>query len=162
MEHSTIKSKIFTREELAVQIDHWKLQGHKIVFTNGCFDLLHKGHVLYLETARQMGDKLVVGLNDDASVTRIKGPNRPIQLVDSRMHVLAALNSVDGVAVFTEDDPLNLIQLCKPDFLVKGGDWPAHQIVGSEFVQSYGGEVCTIAIVEGHSTTNLEEKIKTQ
>ncbi len=160
MDHSSIKSKILTREQLVVQIDHWKSIGEKIVFTNGCFDLLHKGHVLYLEAAGQMGSKLVVALNDDASVMRLKGPGRPIQMADARQHVLAALESVDAVCLFEEDDPGGLIRLCRPDFLIKGGDWAIEQIVGADFVESYGGLVCTIDIVEGHSTTRLEQKIK--
>ena len=131
-----------------------------VVFTNGCFDLIHIGHVLYLEDAKSLGDKLIVGLNSDTSVSRLKGAHRPIKDEFNRSHILAALASVDAVIIFENDDPLELIKLISPEILVKGGDWRPDQIVGSDFVLSHGGEVRSLRFVEGYSTTMLEEKIK--
>lgn len=132
----------------------------KIVFTNGCFDLLHVGHVRYLNQAKSRGDVLVVGVNTDASVRRLKGPTRPIQNENDRAEILANLNSVDFAILFDEDTPLELIKLVKPDVLVKGGDWKPEQIVGSDFVMSYGGKVESLQFVDGKSTTSLIEKSK--
>lgn len=132
----------------------------KIVFTNGCFDLLHVGHIRYLQQARSLGDVLVLGLNSDASVKRLKGPSRPIQSEADRAEILAALACVDFVSVFTEDTPEKLIHSVKPDILVKGGDWPVEKIVGGSFVQSYGGEVKSLTFVDDKSTTDLVKKIK--
>lgn len=132
----------------------------KVVFTNGCFDLLHVGHVRYLAEARAQGDILVVGLNSDASVQRLKGESRPLQSEADRAEILANLISVDFVAVFSEDTPENLIRLVHPDILVKGGDWPVDKIAGAKFVQSYGGEVRALQFVQGRSTTLLVEKMK--
>lgn len=131
----------------------------KVVFTNGCFDILHVGHVKYLQEAKAQGDILVVGLNSDASVRKLKGESRPIQNEADRGEVLSALACVDFVTVFTEDTPANLIELLKPDVLVKGGDWKINQIVGSDFVLSYGGEVKSLQFVQGKSTTNIVSKI---
>lgn len=136
------------------------LHQHKIVFTNGCFDIIHCGHVQYLAQARQMGESLVVGLNSDASVLRLKGPTRPINSVAARSLVLAALEMVDYVVVFDEDTPYNLITKVKPDVLVKGGDYQIDHIVGGDFVKKNGGTVCTIPFVDGFSTTSILDKLK--
>jgi rfaE bifunctional protein nucleotidyltransferase chain/domain len=133
-------------------------QNKKIVFTNGCFDLLHVGHVRYLQEARSLGDALVVGINSDASVKRLKGPTRPIQIENDRAEILAALGCVDFTVIFTEDTPENLIQKVRPDILVKGGDWKISDIVGAPFVQSYGGQVMSLQFINGKSTTKLIEK----
>lgn len=133
-------------------------QGKKIVFTNGVFDLLHIGHVRYLQEARSLGDALVIGVNADASVKRLKGPTRPIQNENDRAEILAALACVDFTAIFTEDTPENLIHKVKPDVLVKGGDWKIETIVGAPFVMSYGGKVMSLQFVDGKSTTKIIEK----
>lgn len=133
----------------------------KIVFTNGCFDLLHVGHIRYLQEARKLGDILVVGVNADASVRRLKGPTRPVQNENDRAEILAALGAVDYTVLFSEDTPLELIQKVKPNILVKGGDWKPEQIVGADFVMSHGGKVMSLQFVEGRSTTKLIEKAKT-
>lgn len=132
--------------------------GKKIVFTNGCFDLLHVGHVRYLQQARSLGDYLVVGVNSDASVKRLKGPTRPVQNENDRSEILAALGCVDFSVMFIEDTPENLIKLVKPHILVKGGDWKIDQIVGADFVQSYGGQVMSLQFIDGKSTTKIIEK----
>ena len=156
-----IRDKIFNSFfDSQQQIEQWHNEKQKIVFTNGCFDLLHVGHVLYLEDAKSMGDKLIVGLNSDHSVGRLKGHTRPIKDIFDRSHVLAALESVDMVIVFEEDTPLGLITYIVPDLLVKGGDYEIENIVGYDIVIGSGGEVKTIPIIEGYSTTNIEEKIK--
>lgn len=134
--------------------------GKKIVFTNGCFDLLHVGHVRYLQEARRLGDILVVGVNSDASVKRLKGPTRPVQIEADRAEILAALGAVDFTVIFTEDTPENLIHKVRPDILVKGGDWKIDSIVGAPFVMSYGGQVMSLQFVDGKSTTKLIEKAK--
>lgn len=156
-----IRDKVMTStEQLAERVDFWKSTGKKIVFTNGCFDLIHVGHVLYLESAAMLGDVLIVGLNSDTSVRRLKGSGRPINDQMNRSCVLAALSSVDAVIVFEEDDPLRLITEICPDILVKGGDWKPEQIVGSDFVLKNGGEVKSLQFVDGYSTTSIEKKIK--
>ncbi len=137
-----------------------KNQGKKIVFTNGCFDILHRGHVTYLAEARKLGDLLVIGVNADASVKRLKGPERPINNEKDRCFVLSQLKSVDFTEIFTEDTPLNLILEVKPKVLVKGGDWKIDQIVGGKEVQSMGGQVFSLNFVDGYSTTSLIEKIQ--
>lgn len=134
--------------------------GKKIVFTNGCFDLLHVGHVRYLQEARNLGDILVVGVNSDASVKRLKGPTRPVQNENDRAEILAALGCVDFTVIFTEDTPESLIHQVHPDILVKGGDWKIEQIVGSTHVMSYGGQVMSLQFVDGKSTTKIIEKAK--
>lgn len=131
----------------------------KVVFTNGCFDLLHVGHVTYLQEARAQGDVLVVGVNSDASVKRLKGDSRPVQNEADRSFILSALGCVDFTVVFDEDTPKELIETVKPDVLVKGGDWAIDKIVGASFVQSYGGVVKSLQFVGGKSTTGLIEKI---
>lgn len=130
----------------------------KVVFTNGCFDLLHIGHIRYLKEARNLGDILVVGINADDSVKRLKGPSRPLQNESDRSEILAALGAVDFTVVFIEDTPAKLIEKVRPDILVKGGDWKIDQIVGADFVMSYGGKVQSLQFVEGKSTTKLIEK----
>ena len=137
-------------------------KGKKIVFTNGCFDIIHAGHVDYLEKAKSLGDFLVVGLNSDESVKRLKGPTRPINPVEQRKKVLQALKPVDLVIVFEEDTPERLIKEIKPDVLVKGGDWKIENIVGADFVMSYGGKVYTIDFVYDTSTTKIIEKVKNE
>jgi rfaE bifunctional protein nucleotidyltransferase chain/domain len=133
----------------------------KIVFTNGCFDILHKGHVSYLAEAKECGQLLVVGLNSDQSVKRLgKGEDRPINSEQDRKFVLENLRSVDFVEIFSEDTPLELIKMIKPSILVKGGDWKIHEIVGSTEVLSWGGEVFSLSFVKGYSTTNTISKIK--
>lgn len=132
-----------------------KRAGKKIVFTNGCFDILHLGHVRYLEKAKSLGDVLVVGLNSDASVRSLKGPGRPINPAEDRAAVLGALKAVDYVTIFSEPTPLKLIQAVRPDFLVKGGDWKPKDIVGSSVVESYGGKVRSLKFVEGKSTSKV-------
>ncbi len=131
----------------------------KIVFTNGCFDILHVGHLRYLQEAHSLGDYLIVGLNSDESVRRLKGPTRPIQTEQDRAEILLGLKCVDAVVIFGEDTPLKLIETVQPDVLVKGGDWKISQIVGSDFVQSRGGEVKSLPFHQGRSTTGIVEKI---
>lgn len=137
----------------------WRAKEQKIVFTNGCFDLLHYGHLHYLAQARDLGDRLVIGLNSAASVSRLKGPHRPINDELTRTHLLAALAVVDAVVVFEEDTPLELIRMVQPDVLVKGGDWRPEQIVGSDVVLEKGGQVFSLPFIQGYSTTNIEQKI---
>lgn len=154
-----MSDKIKTLEELETQLTADRRQGKKIVFTNGCFDLLHVGHIRYLQQARRMGDLLVVAVNDDDSVRRLKGPSRPVQPERDRGEVLAGLECVDYVIFFGQDTPLALIECLKPDVLVKGADWPIEQIVGRERVEGSGGRVATISYVEGVSTSALIERI---
>lgn len=139
-----------------------KEKGKKIVFTNGCFDIIHAGHVDYLEKAKSLGDFLVVGLNSDESVRRLKGQSRPINPVNQRKRVLEGLKAVDLVVVFEEDTPERLIKEIKPDILVKGGDWKIENIVGADFVMSYGGKVYTIDFIYNTSTTKIIEKVKNE
>ena len=156
-----IQSKIYKWEDLSKVIAIWKFKDRKIVFTNGCFDILHKGHVTYLAQAAELGDNLIVGLNSDASVKKLKkGPNRPIQDQDSRAVILASLHHVSAVILFDEETPAELIKLVQPDVLVKGGDWKPEQIVGYDTVKAKGGEVVSIDFLPGFSTTAIEQKIK--
>lgn len=134
-------------------------KGKKIVFTNGCFDILHRGHVTYLSEARKLGDLLIVGVNSDASVKRLKGPERPINSEKDRAYVLSQLKAVDFAEIFTEDTPLNLILKVRPSVLVKGGDWKIDQIVGGKEVVANGGEVFSLQFVDGYSTTSIIQKI---
>lgn len=135
-------------------------KGKRIVFTNGCFDIIHKGHVAYLNEAKKLGDLLVVGLNSDASVKRLKGPERPINKEQDRQYVMGQLKPVDFVEIFEEDTPLNLILKVKPSILVKGGDWKIEQIVGGKEVIANGGEVFSLQFVDGYSTTSIIQKIQ--
>ncbi len=154
-----IQSKVQDWGQLAETATHWRVLGERIVFTNGCFDILHYGHVHYLAAARDLGHRLVVGVNSDASVRSLKGPNRPIQDERTRLHLLASLAFVDAVVLFEEDTPYDLIALLRPDVLVKGGDWQPAQIVGADLVLANGGEVRSLPFVEGFSTTRIEAKI---
>lgn len=152
--------KIRSRAEAIRQVNEWKADGESVVFTNGCFDILHFGHVDYLERAGELGDRLVVALNTDSSVQKLKGPERPIVNEASRSRVMAALQSVDLVVLFDEDTPLELIQALAPDVLVKGGDYTVETIVGADFVMSRGGKVVPLPLVDGYSTTTFVNKIK--
>ena len=151
--------KIFEGDALTRQLQRWHDAGDEIVFTNGCFDILHAGHIAYLEAAAKLGDRLIIGVNDDASVKRLKGETRPINVLASRLFLLGSLNCVDAVVSFSEDTPLELINLLKPDNLVKGGDYKPENIVGAAEVISWGGEVKVIPFIEGFSTSKLESKI---
>ncbi len=151
--------KIKTREDLAKILRDLKADGRKVVFTNGCFDLLHIGHLRYLKDAKALGDVLVVGVNGDSSVKRLKGPERPILPLEERMEILSALECVDYVTSFEEATPLELISLLGPHVLVKGGDWTKGTVVGREIVEGAGGKVVILPFVEGNSTTSLIETI---
>ncbi len=151
--------KICDLAQLLTKVATWKQLKQKIVFTNGCFDLLHAGHVTYLEAAKKRGDKLILGLNTDRSVSAIKGPTRPVVHENDRARVLAALESVDAVILFDEDTPLNLINAIKPNIIAKGSDYSASQVVGGLEVQSWGGEIALIDLVEGRSTSNIIKKM---
>jgi D-beta-D-heptose 7-phosphate kinase/D-beta-D-heptose 1-phosphate adenosyltransferase len=152
--------KIGTLEETRARCERLKASDKKVVFTNGCFDLLHPGHTRYLCAARDLGDHLIVAVNSDRSVRIIKGPKRPILPAEVRAELLAALGCVDTVFIFDEDNPLNVIQRLVPDVLVKGGDWAEDEIIGSDVVKEAGGEVKRIPFVEGFSTTDLIEEIQ--
>lgn len=149
-----------TRNEAAALVSQLRTSGKKIVFTNGVFDLLHPGHLRYLQHARSLGDALIVGVNSDRSVRANKGPGRPITTEDDRAEVLAALTCVDGVVVFDEDTPHDLIAALQPDVLVKGADWAEDAIVGRDIVEARGGRVVRVAIEPGHSTSAIVERIK--
>lgn len=151
--------KVTELPDLLQKVTSWKQQGQKIVFTNGCFDLLHAGHVTYLEGAKKRGNRLILGLNTDRSVSALKGPTRPVVNEKDRARVLAALESVDAVILFDEDTPLNLINAIQPDIIAKGSDYTADQVVGGKEVLSWGGEIALIDLVEGRSTTNLIKKM---
>ena len=156
-----IRKKIFTYTDADYQrtLNIWQFQGRKIVFTNGCFDILHLGHIDYLSKAKDLGDLLIIGLNTDLSVSKIKGKNRPIQDEISRAMVLASLGFVDVVVFFGEDTPYNLIKTTQPDILVKGADYKPEDIVGYDIVTNKGGKVVTIEFLDGYSTTAIEKKI---
>ena len=154
-----MKDKIKKREELLGIIKGLKAKGKRVVFTNGCFDLLHIGHIRYLEKARALGDALVVGVNSDSSVRKLKGPKRPILPEEERTEILSGLGCVDYITLFDEIDPLKLITSLQPNVLVKGGDWTKEQTVGSEVVERSGGEVVILPFVQGASTSNLIETI---
>ena len=149
-------------EQAIKYVADWKQKGQKIVFTNGCFDILHLGHVDYMEKARNLGDRLIVGLNTDDSVSRIKGPARPIVAEESRARVMAALAFVDVVVFFNDDTPLQLIGNILPDVLVKGSDYLTENIVGADIVMTNGGKVETIDLVDGYSTSGIIDKIKNE
>ena len=145
--------KVASPDMIAKRAEEWRKQGLKVGFTNGCFDLLHPGHVSLMRQAKAACDRLIVGLNSDASVARLKGPARPVQSEAARAAVLASLASVDGIAIFGEDTPQELIEMIRPDVLVKGADYTVETVVGAEFVQSYGGKVVLAGLEDGHSTT---------
>ena len=146
--------------EARTKLELWRTAGARVVFTNGVFDLLHRGHVEYLEDARALGDRLVIGLNTDASVRRLKGPSRPIVGEQDRAAVVRALACVDLVVLFDDDTPLRLIEAVRPDVLVKGGDYSLDSIVGREFVESHGGRVTTLALREGLSSSEIVRRIR--
>lgn len=154
-----IEHKIICEKDLNNLILKWREENQKIVFTNGCFDLLHLGHVDYLAKAKDLGDRLIIGVNTDSSVKRLKGENRPLQDENSRLHILAALHSVDAVVLFDEATPYELIKKIQPDILVKGADYKIENIVGYDIVTSRGGSVQTIEFIEGYSTTKIEQRI---
>jgi D-beta-D-heptose 7-phosphate kinase/D-beta-D-heptose 1-phosphate adenosyltransferase len=161
-QHLDGELKIRSCEGLQPILESERQKGKTIVFTNGCFDLLHVGHVKYLQKARHLGDLLVLGLNSDASIRRLKGPKRPLLGEEERAHILAALNCIDFVVIFDEDTPLELIRALRPDILVKGGDYTADGVVGKKIVESYGGHVELIQFVDGKSTTNIINKVLEQ
>ena len=153
-------SRVLTWPQAEAFVKSARTAGRRIVFTNGVFDLLHPGHVRYLQHARGLGDVLVVGLNADGSVSRNKGPGKPITPGQERAEVLAALDCVDAVVIFAEDTPAEIVRLVQPDILVKGADWPADQIVGRDTVEARGGRVVLVPTEEGHSTTAIVDRIR--
>lgn len=155
-----MKNKLKTWDEIAHIIKELKKQNKKIVFTNGCFDILHSGHVKYLAEAKGLGDILILGLNSDSSVKRLKGKERPINNEQERAVVLSALSSISYIVIFEEDTPYNTINHIKPNILVKGGDWKPKDIVGSDIVSSYNGEVRSLSYIDGQSTTDIINKLK--
>ena len=158
----TLLNKICDLESLKTTVANWQNAGKKVVFTNGVFDLLHIGHITYMAKAAELGDKLIIGLNADSSVKRIKGEGRPVNDQNNRAALLAALFFVDALIVFDEDTPLNLITALMPDILVKGADYSIENIVGAKEVIANGGEVKTINFVEGYSSTSIIERIRNQ
>ncbi len=152
-----IQSKIYTWDHIRRQLSIWRFKDKKIVFSNGCFDVLHLGHIEYLSKARDMGDILIIGLNSDDSVRRIKGAHRPVNNEEARAITLGALSFVDSVVLFSEDTPYELIKLVQPDILVKGKDYDNKEIVGSDVVKARGGQVVTIELTKGYSTTHTIE-----
>jgi len=163
MEHlKTILSKICDMGALHEKTRQWRSEGRRIVFTNGCFDIMHRGHVEYLSKAADLGDALIVGVNSDASVSKLKGPHRPIIEESSRTLLLAALECVDAVVIFGEETPARLIREITPDVLVKGGDYTEATIIGADWVRANGGDVRCIPLTPGCSTSYIEAKIKNQ
>ena len=154
------RQKIIDRDRLGNVLAYWRFKGFRIVFTNGCFDILHLGHVDYLSKARSLGDVLIIGLNTDGSVRRLKGENRPVNNQEARAQLLAALDVVDAIVLFDEDTPYSLITDVKPDILVKGSDYKPHEIVGADVVLKSGGKIETIDFLDGYSTTAIIEKLK--
>ncbi len=154
-----MQTKVKNVSELAPLLSILRATGKKVVFTNGCFDLIHPGHVRYLEAARALGDLLVVAVNSDSSVRGLKGDKRPINNEQDRAEVLAGLQAVDYVVIFSEPDPYRVIKEVQPDVLVKGGDWPVEKIIGGDIVTARGGKVVNVPFVEGSSTTGVIEKI---
>jgi D-beta-D-heptose 7-phosphate kinase/D-beta-D-heptose 1-phosphate adenosyltransferase len=151
---------VLTLDELILRFAPSKRNGKRVVFTNGCFDLLHPGHIHSLEAARALGDVLIIGLNSDESVRTLKGPGRPVIPQDERAEILASLDCVDAVVIFDELTPQRVVAALLPDVLVKGGDWPGNQIVGREEVEGAGGKVVLIDVVPGYSTTEILQKIR--
>jgi rfaE bifunctional protein nucleotidyltransferase chain/domain len=154
-----VNSKIFSTAQLQKKVNLWRFKEQRIVFTNGCFDILHRGHIHLLTKAADLGDVLVVGLNSDESVRKLKGINRPLQDEITRASLLASLFYVSAVVLFHEETPLELIKLITPDILVKGGDYTFENIVGAKWVTEHGGKVEVISLLEGYSTSNIEEKL---
>ena len=157
-----LKAKILNIKDLAKIINEWRLNGDKIVFTNGCFDLIHLGHLEILARSADLGDKLIVGINSDMSIKKIKGSSRPIIEEDSRAKQLAAIEFIDAVILFNEDTPYNLINILKPDVLTKGGDYKKNDVVGNQLINKEQGEVVIIPLTQGYSTTSILEKIKNE
>jgi len=155
-----IEAKITELEPLLLKRKSWELLGKRVVFTNGCFDLMHRGHVDYLARAKGEGDILIVGINSDASISDLKGPSRPIAPLESRQLVMASLHAVDVVIPFEEETPIELIKAISPDVLVKGSDYSPEEVVGGDWVTSHGGKLVLIPFVDGFSTSQLIEKIK--
>ena len=155
-----MRKKVLSLPEVVARVAHLRHEGCTVVFTNGVFDILHPGHVRYLQEARNEGDALIVGLNSDRSVKAIKGPSRPINPEAERAEVLAALGCVDAVVLFDEDDPHGLIDRLQPDVLVKGADWPADRIIGRETVEAGGGRVVRISLAQGYSTSDIIRRIQ--
>jgi rfaE bifunctional protein nucleotidyltransferase chain/domain len=155
-----INSKIFSFDDLKNQVNAWKQAGEEVVFTNGCFDIIHRGHIEVLAQTADLGDRLIIGLNSDTSIQKLKGKNRPIIEEQSRAILLASLEFVDAVVIFSEDTPLKLISALLPDVLAKGGDYEIETIVGHEIVQQNGGKVKLVPFVDGFSSTTIIEKIK--
>ncbi|MBX2876230.1 MAG: D-glycero-beta-D-manno-heptose 1-phosphate adenylyltransferase [Saprospiraceae bacterium] len=158
--HDQIEAKVLSIDSIQEVRKEWAKQGEKVVFTNGCFDILHYGHLHYLAQARDLGQRLIIGLNSDASVSRLKGAHRPIQDLRTRQMMLASLAFVDAVVMFEEDTPLQLIEAILPDVLVKGGDYSPETIVGAKVVSAAGGEVKVLSFIPGYSTSSIESKIK--
>ena len=152
--------KIRGLDELKTLVDENKKSGKKIVFTNGCFDLLHRGHLHLLREAKKYGEILIVAVNSDSSVRKIKGPNRPIFSEEERVELIASLEMVNYVVVFVDGDPYNVIKKLKPDILVKGGDWSQGEVVGRDIVEGSGGKLAIIPLLQGYSTTNIIERIR--
>lgn len=155
-----INNKIFLIKELKTKLSIWRENGEKIIFTNGCFDIIHKGHIQVLANTADLGDRLIIGLNSDISVQKLKGLNRPIVEEDARAFLLASLNFVDAVVLFSEETPINLITTLKPNVLAKGGDYAISNVVGYNEVKEYNGEVIIVPFVDGFSSTSIIEKIK--
>ena len=157
---NNINSKIYNLDCLTTQVEQWKATGNKVVFTNGCFDIIHRGHIEVLARTAELGDKLVIGLNSDQSIQKLKGEDRPIIDEQSRAILLAALSFVDAIVLFSEDTPLKLISALLPDVLAKGGDYEIETIVGHEIVQQNGGKVKLVPFLDGFSSTSIIDKIK--
>ena len=157
---AVIKKKILNPDQLQNALVTWRLMSQKIVFTNGCFDILHPGHVISLAGAASFGNRLIVGVNSDASTRRLKGPNRPIQNEEGRALLLASMHFIDAVIIFDEDTPEKLIQFVSPDVLVKGGDYRVEDIAGADWVISHGGKVELINYLDNSSSTNIIKKIR--
>ena len=155
-----LNNKIYSLEELGNKVNAWKQAGEEVVFTNGCFDIIHRGHIEVLAQTADLGDRLIIGLNSDTSIQKLKGKNRPIIEEQSRAILLASLEFVDAVVIFSEDTPLKLISVLLPDVLAKGGDYEIETIVGHEIVQQNGGKVKLVPFVDGFSSTTIIDKIK--
>ena len=156
---SKVREKIITTDNLALKVSQWKKNKMKVAFTNGCFDILHLGHLEILTKSKEFGDRLIVAVNSDASVRKLKGKERPINDFQTRSNILASFSFVDYVVEFSDDTPKKLIQIIKPDFLIKGGDYKKKDIVGNDIVSSYGGETIIIPLIDGLSSTNTINKL---
>jgi len=154
------QTKIVELEQLIRDVAAWRLKSRKVVFTNGCFDVFHPGHLHIINQSARLGDKLIVGLNSDSSVKKLKGESRPLHNENARAELLASFVHVDRVVLFSEDTPIEIIQTLKPDYLVKGGDYTEETIVGSKQVAAYGGKIIVVPLLEGHSTTRIVDGLK--